>query len=196
MTHDDHSYAPCFLLLNESLSKYWGTQEDWTSDSHASNISKCGMKVLKHCLVSFRKFVVQQGSPAQVYSQQLKTFVMSNKHFFDLHIFSSDFKKIICIQKQKGHLQSLIGSGLLDGYTRDFSWLVGTNIISELHVYISMLSYSFTVKAVTTVCGKMIYCCPQNVFGNRMFTSLGILPCINIFNLLHVGIFWLQNKGF
>lgn len=79
---------------------------------------------------------------------------------------------------------------------RHFSQLVGTNIISEFHVYISMLSYSFAVKAVTTVCGKMIYCCPQNVFGNRMFTSLGILPCINIFNLLHVGIFWLQNKGF
>lgn len=71
-----------------------------------------------------------------------------------------------------------------------------TNIISELHVYIYVSSYSFTVKAVTTVCGKMMYCCPQNVFGNRMLASLGILPCINIFNLLHVGIFWLQNKGF
>lgn len=73
---------------------------------------------------------------------------------------------------------------------------MGTNTVSELRVCICMLSYSFTVKVVTTVCGKMIYCCPQNVFGNRMFASLGILPCINIFNLLHVGIFWLQNKGF
>lgn len=120
---------------------------------------------------------------------------MSKQHFFWLTQLFPGVQTVIHNLK-RGHLQSLVGSGLLHGHTRHFSWLVGTNIISELHVYISMLSYSFTVKAVTTVCGKMIYCCPQNVFGNRMFTSLGILPCINIFNLLHVGIFWLQNKGF
>lgn len=131
----------------------------------------------------------------QLYSWQLKTSIMSTQHFFDLHSFTPELKQLFAAWK-KGQLQSLVRFGLLHGYTGDFSHLVGTNTVSELWVYICMLSYSFTVKVVTTVCGKMIYCCPQNVFGNRMFTSLGILPCINIFNLLHVGIFWLQNKGF
>lgn len=152
------------------------------------------MKDSKHCPTSFKRSVVQQGNSAL----QLAT---ENIH----HVYSAFFwltqlcpraQAIICSLKKKGQLQSLVRIGLLHGYTGDFSHLVGTNTVSELWVYICMLSYSFTVKVVTTVCGKMIYCCPQNVFGNRMFTSLGILPCINIFNLLHVGIFWLQNKGF
>lgn len=137
--------------------------------------------------------MVQQGNSALQLATENIHHVLSA--FFWLTQLYLRAQTIICSWK-KGQLQSLVRFGLLHGHIGDFSHLVGTNIVSELWVCRCMLSYSFTVKVVTTVCGKMIYCCPQNVFGNRMFTSLGILPCINIFNLLHVGIFWLQNKGF
>lgn len=51
-----------------SVGNHWGAQEAWTPTSHASNVSKGGVKVLKHCLASFRKSVVQQGNSIQVQS--------------------------------------------------------------------------------------------------------------------------------